>query len=248
MEQDLTILTPEKALVSYRLAGLGSRVWAHLIDLAIFGALSTGVQIVAGLVMWRVDEGLGTAISLVWFSLAPFAYFILLEGLWNGQTIGKKILGVRVRMTDGTPITFAAAIGRNLLRPADILPGPYLLGLIAMFTNPKSQRIGDLVANTVVSYEKRPSATFATAPHAAGIHPLESQVGDLRGMTREEYDALRRLCDRYPELSTATQAKLLDEVWRPISMRRDVPSHPNIHPLYLAEAVVMKYGRNHGLL
>lgn len=248
MDQDLTVLTPEKTILSYRLAGLGSRLTAHVVDLVLVLAMIIGAATACGYVLSQLDPGLSTGVFLILAGAIPFLYFILFEGLWNGQTLGKRTAGIRVRMADGTPITFTAALGRNLLRPADMLPGPYFLGLLAMFTNPRSQRIGDLVANTVVCYEKRPMGLYATAPHVVGVHPLESQVGDLRGMTIEEYDALKRFCDRFPELSNATQNKLLAEVWEPIAAQRRVPSLPNVHPLYIAEAVVMKYGRQHGLL
>lgn len=248
MQQELPILTPEKAILTYRLAGLGSRVGAHLLDLVIFTILLIVVMFALAFGARITDEGLVTGITMVLASLGPFAYFILFEGLWNGLTPGKKAVGIRVRMLDGTPVTFGGALGRNLLRPADMLPGPYLLGVVAMFLNPRSQRIGDLVSSTIVVYEKRPNTHFSTAPHLVGIHPYEQQVGELRGMTKEEYDALRRFCDRYPELSANTQAKLLAELWEPIAERRKVPAIPHVHPLYLAEAAVMKYGRQHGLL
>jgi hypothetical protein len=151
-------------------------------------------------------------------------------------------------MADGTPITFAAAIGRNLLRPADMLPGTYFVGLMAIFTNPKAQRLGDLVSGTVVCYEQRPEPRFALAPHVVGIHPLESFVGEMRGMTIEEYNALRRYADRFPELPKPVQDKLTKEVWEPIAARRKVPMPADIHPIYLAEAMVMKFGREHGVL
>lgn len=67
-------------------------------------------------------------------------------------------------------------------------------------------------------------------------------------MNQEEYDALRRFCDRFPELTPETQTRLLRELWEPLARRRSVPTLPNVHPIFLAEAVVMKYGRQHGLL
>jgi hypothetical protein len=151
-------------------------------------------------------------------------------------------------MDDGTPLTFMAAVGRNLLRIADFLPFLYFAGLAAMFMNPRSQRIGDLVAHTVVVHEKRPGMLYAVAPHTVGVHPFEDRVGNLHGMTLEEYDALRRLCDRFPELTVESQNRLLHDVWEPISDRRKIQRPPDVHPLYMAEATVMKYGRQHGLL
>jgi hypothetical protein len=117
-----------------------------------------------------------------------------------------------------------------------------------MFTTPKSQRIGDLLAGTIVLHERKLEPKFRPAPHTDSLHPLEGSVGELRGMTQEEYWALRRLCDRFPELPRAVQDRLIREVWNPIAYRLKVTSLPNVHPLYLAEAVVMKYGRSHGLL
>lgn len=246
MEHELAILSPEKTILTYRLAGLGSRVLAHVIDLFIVGAMIWIYMFIFSAIMGQSVTAQGILVFLCLSTL--FLYFILQEGYWNGKTVGKHALGLRVRMSDGTPIVFAAALGRNLLRLADFVPGMYFAGLLAMFTTPKSQRIGDLVANTVVVYEKRSIPMFTPAPHVAGIHPLEASVGELRGMTIEEYTALRRFCDRFPELPTTVQNKLVREVWQPIANQRGVHSIPNVHPIYLAEAVVMKYGREHGLL
>ena len=248
MDHDLVVLSPEKTILTYRLSGLGSRILAHFLDLIILGALLWVISMFVALTISQLDPMIATGIILFMFALGWLLYFILQEGLWNGQTLGKKAAGLRVRMADGTPITFGAAVGRNLLRFADFLPGTYFVGLLAMFTNPKSQRLGDLISNTVVVYEKRGVPMFSPSPHTAGLHALESYVGDLRGMTIEEYNALRRFADRFPELSTEVQIRLTKDVWQPIAQRRGVPSLPNVHPIYLAEAVVMKYGRAHGLL
>lgn len=77
---------------------------------------------------------------------------------------------------------------------------------------------------------------------------MEHAIGDLRGMSVEEYVALKQLCDRFPELPATVQERLLKDVWRPIAMRRAVPDLPGVHPIYLAEATVMKFGRDRGML
>lgn len=248
MQNDLTVLSPEKTIITYRLSGIGSRILAHILDLLIVivvdFAIATGIMNIIG----SLDQMVAGAIVMFIIAFSFFIYFILFEGLWNGQTLGKKAMGIRVRMANGLPITFGAAIGRNLLRPADMFPGSYFMGLLAMFSTPRSQRIGDLLSNTVVIHEKRAAPYFTPAPHSAGIHPLEAHIGDLRGMTIEEYNALRRFADRFPELPTPIQNKLVREVYQPIAARRGIKPMANVHSLYLAEAAVMKYGREHGLL
>ncbi len=249
--QDLVLLSPEKSVLTFRIATIGSRIMAILVDLIVLFAALMGIMVALAFVMGmsgRAGGELFSGVLMVIMSLGPFLYFILFEGLWNGQTIGKKALGIRVRMADGTPITFGAALGRNLLLPADLMPGTGFVGLLAMFTNVKCQRLGDLVANTIVLHERKPEPIFAVAPHVVALHPLESQVGSLQKMTIEEYNALRLLCDRFPELSRDMQQRLMTDVWKPFSQRHELQSFPGVDPVFLAEAVVMRYGRIHGLL
>lgn len=248
MAQELILLSPEKTVLAFPIAGLASRALAHLLDLMIYGILIAGLMF--AMLNFAVSSDIIFATTLFRFLalVILFLYFILFEALWNGQTIGKKAFGLRVRMADGTAVTPVAVIGRNLLRPADFLPTAYFLGLVAMFTNVKSQRLGDLVANTVVLLDRVPQPVFQPAPHVFGQHRFEEHVGDLAGMTIDEYVALKRLCDRFPELSQAAQHQYLREVWEPIAHARRVAPLPSVHPLLLAEAVVMKYGRTHGLL
>lgn len=254
MPLDIAVLSPEKTVLTYRLAGLGSRALAHFVDwLIIIATLYLMIMIIGvlGIPLASISSDLSSisvGVMIMVVSLFPFAYFVFLEGLWNGQTLGKKMAGIRVRMADGTPVTFAASTGRNLLRVADFLPLLYFLGTVAMFVNPKLQRIGDLVAGTIVTHEVRVVPNFSVAPHRVGIHPLEAHVGELRNMTDAQYYVLRRYCDRFPELPTEIQNHLTNSVWLPLSELLGVRMQPQIHPLYLAEATVMKYGRVRGLL
>jgi len=246
VEHELILLSPEKTVIGYRLAGIGARAGAQVLDL-VFVLLIVLICDFVGTFAGLQENVLAGFVGLC-FTLTFFLYFILQEGLWNGLTLGKKICGLRVRMADGTPITVFAAITRNLIRIGDFLPSLYFAGLLAVISNPKSQRLGDLVAGTVVILEKRPEGLYAPAPHSAGTHYYEDAVGNLKGMTIEEYLTLRRLCDRMPELPPKIQERMLVEIWIPIARRRGVPELPGVHPLYLAEASVMKFGRQHGLL
>jgi uncharacterized RDD family membrane protein YckC len=248
---DIAVLSPEKTVLTYRLAGLGSRIVAHFVDLFIVVAFLIFSSMLTGSIFSLMgEEGakITGGIQVLMVSLFPFAYFICFEAFWNGQTPGKKLSGLRVRMADGTPVTLAGATSRNLLRIADMFPGTYFVGVIAMFVNPRFQRIGDLVANTIVVHEAKVIPNFSIAPHRVGVHPLEHLVGELRNMSDDQYYLLRRYCDRYPALEPSTQDRLTENVWQPIATRIGVNMVEGIHPLYLAEAVVMKYGRVRGLL
>jgi hypothetical protein len=122
------------------------------------------------------------------------------------------------------------------------------VGIAAVFANPNSQRLGDLFAGTVVVHDRKPEPVFAPAPHIVGLHPYEDQVGELRDMTNDDYVALKRFCDRYYELPRDIQHRMIREVWQPLAVRLGVHIPGNVDPILIAEAVVMRYGRTHGLL
>lgn len=254
MQLDIALLTPEKTVVTYRLAGVGPRIMAAVIDLAVIIAFCVLVTVLvynaASLVVWVATflAAFGLAALLIFISFAPFLYLILSEAYFNGQTLGKKMVGIRVRMADGTPITPAAAATRNLLIIADMFPPPALTGIIAMFINPKMQRIGDLVANTIVVNERTSAPVNTITPHSAGVHPLEPEIPDLRRLRPDQYYLLRRFCDRFYEVEESKRMDLIESVWMPLAERLRVKMRPGIDPLLYAEATVMKFGRERGLL
>lgn len=120
---------------------LGRRVVAVIVDTIVVG-LASGI--LGGL------AGIGGLESLVVFAIPlQFIYFLLLEANWNGQTIGKRALGIAVVKEDGSPIELGDSAVRNLLRYIDGI-AYYLVGFIFLVISGRNQRIGDMVANTIV--------------------------------------------------------------------------------------------------
>ncbi|MDI9635015.1 RDD family protein [Kamptonema cortianum] len=248
MNDRYLVLTPEKVVLAYQLAGAGPRIAAHIVDLGVVAVLLVAIMLLLGFAGIVLGAGLTTLISTLIVTFGIYAYFILFEGISGGQTIGKKMMGLRVVMIDGTPLTWGACFMRNILRLADILPGTYLLGLITMFLNEKSQRLGDIISGTVVVRQFSAPEGFTPAPHRAGVHPLEQHVPDLSRMNLEEYFAIKRLCDRFPYLPPEEQYRSIADIWEPFRKSKHFPSVPGVHPIYLMEAVVMKFGRMHNLV
>jgi uncharacterized RDD family membrane protein YckC len=108
-------------------------------------------------------------------ALITLAYFVLLEGL-AGATIGKAVLGIRVRRPDGSRIDLGAAVVRNLARAVDAFPYviPYLAAAVAVSRSDSKQRLGDRWANTVVILSGTEGAGDGVAPPAADASVLPS--------------------------------------------------------------------------
>jgi len=242
------VLTPEKVVLDYRICGIGSRIAAHLLDLALAIALSAVPVNISLFLEPVLGRAAADAAGALTGSLCFLGYFVVCEGLFRGQTLGKLSARMRVVMADGTPVTFMAAFYRNVLRPADMLPLGYLVGFVCMFTNPRSQRLGDLAAGTIVIAERPRRLGFTPAPHRVGVHRFEDSVGPLRKMTIEEYQVLKNLCDRFPDLPVATQEWSVRTIWRPFAERHGIEPVANVHPVYQMEATVMKFGRMHNLI
>src|SRR5271157_6393389 len=115
---ELIIATPEGVLFRLPLAGPPSRLYAMLLDTVIVLGTVNGVGL---LVYWVFSKAPGfgvMVITLVEFAIG-FAYGALLEGFWNGQTIGKRLFHLRVIDQSGLPLRLEQAWVRNLMRTVD---------------------------------------------------------------------------------------------------------------------------------
>jgi len=189
----LIIETPEQIPLEYTLAGAGSRFLAIAVDTAL-QLLAVLMVLVLLLVAARAAAGTGFRGSATWVQAAlvlayfvlMYGYFAVFEALWSGQTPGKRIIGLRVISTSGRPITTLDSILRNILRIIDSIPGIYAVGLISVFVTARNQRLGDLVAGTVVVHEallrhtQAPARSTAPAPlGAARLDPREVEAMEV---------------------------------------------------------------------
>lgn len=146
---ELTVATPEGVLFRLPLAGPASRLYAMLLDGAIVLGMVNGIGL---LVYWIFAKAPGFGFMVI--TLAEFAiglaYSAVLEGFWNGQTIGKRLFHLRVIDQTGLPLRIEQAWVRNLMRVLDALPFAYLVGGISVLSSPVMQRFGDRVAGTLV--------------------------------------------------------------------------------------------------
>jgi uncharacterized RDD family membrane protein YckC len=196
---ELTIATPEGVLFRLPLAGPASRLYAMLLDVVIVLATANGIGLLVYWIFARLPGFGFMVITLAEFALG-FAYGALLEGFWNGQTIGKRLFHLRVIDQTGLPLRIEQAWVRNLMRVVDALPFAYLVGGISVLSSPLMQRFGDRVAGTLVvrqtplaipgerSWTQQKYNSFTEYPTMA-VHLRRAATPQLASLIQ---DALRR--------------------------------------------------------
>ncbi|SIQ86725.1 RDD family protein [Marinobacterium stanieri] len=195
LDNHCSVETPEGIEFVQTVAGPVPRILAYLIDLGWRGLVYILVAFLAELL-----GGLGTALFLIFSFLLEWFYPVFFEVFRNGQTPGKKSMGIQVVNADFTPIGWGASTVRNLLRAADFLPLFYVAGLISMSVTDRFQRLGDLAAGSLVIY--------SGAEPKPGLDGSVTPIPPLQPLTRGERQGIISLTVRSASISPARQEEL----------------------------------------
>lgn len=240
--EKLTIDTPEQIALEYLLASAGSRFLALAIDTLLQLAVGAviGLLVLFGVTLTFATGGdlslwLQALAILLWFTIY-YGYFAIFEALWNGQTPGKRVIGLRVITLSGRPITGFDAILRNLVRIVDQIPGIYAVGLVAVFVSAKNQRLGDLAAGTVVVHEQAVrhdlEAPFARrGTTLLGAHHLQP----------DEIEAMEVFLRRRYDLTTWHRDKAAGQLAKHVRARLAIPTERQPSDEQLLEELVGEY-------
>jgi uncharacterized RDD family membrane protein YckC len=156
LDSTIHVVTPENIAFEYRLAGPFRRLPALLFDIFICRATQFALAFVFMLTVGFASPGMAMFLIFISVFIIDWFYGILFETFLNGQTLGKWVFGLRVLTVRGEPINGMQAALRNILRSADVLFGVFAtVGNLAMTMNRRYQRLGDLVAGTIVVVEER---------------------------------------------------------------------------------------------
>lgn len=196
------IETPEGINLLFRPASPLIRSIALLIDILVQIGIAA-LFIIAMLVIITKSgyslSGYPIGFALILLFIIYWWYFVLLEVLNKGQSIGKRFCKIKVIHDDGTPIGWSSSLLRNLLRAVDVLPSfSYGIGLITGLSTKQFKRLGDIAAGTLVvydedatTYHKLPVATAINCPFQ--LSPEEQQIIISFAERSETLSAERRL-------------------------------------------------------
>ncbi|HKU42161.1 MAG TPA: RDD family protein [Polyangiales bacterium] len=229
MRDLFSIRTPENVSFDFELAGVGSRALAWAVDVLAMGVLTT-LSLVCAKLFGVVFAGLARALYLVLAFAIQWGYGALLEWLLHGQTLGKRLLGLRVISREGSTITFAQAAVRNLVRIVDILPGCYLVGGTSALLDRHGRRLGDLAAGTVVVRQRsspRPAAVLAPVDRYNSFSHDQTLAHAAERITAPERDTMIGLALRRESLPVVVRYALFSKLARHLERRLSVarPNH-----------------------
>jgi len=214
----LAIKTPEGIVFSQHLAGPVTRFLAWFIDFLAISVLTMALGQTAQVLGVVSPSAAATVYTLGYFVIS-FGYAILLEWIWRGQTVGKKLFRLRVVDAEGMRLQFDQIVTRNLLRAVDMLPAFYFIGGAACWFSRKCQRLGDIAANTVVIRSPLAAEPDLTQLLAGKFNSLR-QHGRLAARLRQRVSPA--------EASTAVQALIRRDQFEPaarVALFAELASH-----------------------
>lgn len=143
------IRTPEGIVFPLRLASPVLRGIAITLDFFCIMLIQKFCSMLV-MLLYVISEDFAFALMVLLYFAVSILYGIILEYAWNGRTLGKKLLGLRVVDADGLKLRSSQVIIRNLLRAVDCLPALYMAGGLSSVLSPYCQRLGDIAARTYV--------------------------------------------------------------------------------------------------
>jgi len=224
---DFQVVTPERVSLQYDIAGIGSRGAAILVDLLVQSAISMALYmlLLGALLVAAVVDAVGggsstagffvvAAIFVVALFVLTMGYNLVFEIIWNGQTPGKRVVGIRVIRENGYPIRPLDAVIRNVVRIVDYLPFVYSVGVFTMLVNGRAKRLGDFAAGTIVVHEGPGSShEFATTPEAVADEPR------AMSLQPEQATLVRDFLTRRGSLDPEARRELADRLVSALSRR-----------------------------
>jgi uncharacterized RDD family membrane protein YckC len=273
MNANIKFETPENIQVAYQPAGLGTRFVAWLVDNILMIAVGVVIffilmcsGVITGSVIRDIVEPVRDSarrsaerppgktpevelyfigLFLLVSSLGSFIYYGLSELFLRGQTLGKKMSGIRVVRLDGFALDPGGILVRNIFRVIDHLPPLWLVPLVSK----ESQRLGDIVAGTVVVFDNPESISnlrLSLAQRPVGEVKFVFDAATLKRARPQDFAAVEKILERWDQLTTNQQQTFLGQLVAPLAARLKTDLPPDEQRLqFLHDLLAAEYRRQH---
>jgi uncharacterized RDD family membrane protein YckC len=244
------IVTPEAVLLEFETAGVGSRTIAEILDLLV----QVSALVALGLVVSVVASGglefggtLAVILTLVFSFLVLVGYPVAMETLWNGRTLGKAAMGLRVVTQEGGPIRFRHAAIRSILGLVELWVFLGSIAVVAIVLSPRNQRVGDMVAGTIVLRERSAAApgVALSFPSPPGYEAYVASL-DVTPVSPVQYSVIRSFLMRVLELSPTARPAMAIRLANATAVRMHHTPPPTVGPELFLVCVAAAYQHRHG--
>lgn len=243
-ESEIIIVeTPEHFELELRLAGIGTRSMAFIVDRLIQWGLVLALVVFSLIVASLVGDLMSIgqwmkelvrlfgqwliALGILVYGIIMIGYFILFEYLWSGSTPGKRTQHIRVVRKDGRPVSLVDSAVRNILRFVDLLGEVYPLGLAVMFIDSKKRRLGDLAAGTYVVFDRQPRKPDVKRVENNGASVDRELRDAVAGMSHDDYRLVSRFLSRRNSMEPEYRADLAWELYERV-FRKTLPRNSTV--------------------
>ncbi len=246
-QPDYSISTPENVDLHLEIAGLGNRLLAQLVDGLISLGMALLIVIVALALALLINAlPMASQAQSIWYAILGMfsvfvifilinCYFIFFEGIWQGQTPGKRVAEIRVIEANGQPIGWGGALIRNLLRMVDNL---MLIGLVIMLFDKNERRLGDMAAGTIVIRERK--TDISTTELALSGGPGNNLL-DIGRITPAEYDLVVDFLKRRNSLAKSHRPLVAQKLAKYFQEKLSAPADASVAPEAYMEQIYHSY-------
>ena len=226
-----SIVTPEAVVLDFELAGVASRSIAIVVDVIVQLLALLALVFIVGLATVGSDV-IGIVVLLVGLILIVIGYPVAMETLNNGRSFGRMIVGTRVVTVEGAPVRFRHAFIRALLAIVDLFASSGAVAVVAALVTRRGQRLGDLVAGTMVIRERKEVGSGWIQPiFAAPYLVVWAKDMDTSPLGDDGYQLIRDYLRRVPELGQAQAAELGEELEAFVTARMPLWPRPQRAPV-----------------
>jgi uncharacterized RDD family membrane protein YckC len=222
LDTTVRLVTPERIHFDYPLAGPFRRSLAYLLDFLVILILGFLGFITATLLSLGSSAGMG--ILLAFYFALWWGYGAFCEAIFNGQTLGKRALSIRVVTDQGVPITGTQALLRNILWAFDGVFFGFIPAVACMVVTSKFQRLGDLAAGTMVMVEETPRRGRVLRLEEPAIQKVLPLLPTHIDAGPEMARALSDYVKHRPRFNNARREEMAAHLARPLRKRYNLPA------------------------
>ena len=273
MSANIKFETPENIQVAYEPAGLGTRFVAWFVNniiMTVLGFVIFFVLLCSGVITDTVLRDIAepareaarrsgertpgeTPEAVAYFlglfvlvsSVGSFVYFGMSELFLRGQTLGKRMSGIRVVRLDGFALDPGGIFVRNIFRVIDHLPPLWAVPILSK----KSQRLGDMVAGTVVVSDEPESLSdlrISLSQRPSGEAKFAFDAAMLKRARPQDFAAVEKILERWEQLTGDQQQTFLGQIVPPLAARLQTDLPPDDQRLqFLHDLLAAEYRRQH---